>query len=267
MPAGACSVDCAPSAQSTYFHGTSPAAAVAIAVDGFRLLGLDLRNYGNGAIGAGIYLAGDPSTAAHYAHDGHVVLGCDLVAGHRVLRLDGSYDHRVIRSLRREFGHEVLRADFDRALPPNKHLERRELIHLLNYLWTRNEYGGTLGLFADDLTRTARRTLQRHHYSGFGDPEGVGVVIVNPSAVSLRRVFVYNAAGCTLAPIRPHELARLAAGSLVALAPPTAELDTESRAIAITAAATKRLQLCLRQFCVHYDIVIEADIASALESP
>ena len=279
MPAGPCSVECTPSEQSAYFHGTSPSAAVAIAVDGFRLLELDLRNYGNGAIGAGIYLASEPSVAAEYAHDGHVILGCDLAAGHRVLRLDGSYDHRVIRSLRREFGHDVLRADFDRAIPANKHLERRELIHLLNYLWTRNEYGGILGLFADDLTRTARRTLQRHHYSGFGDPEGVGVVIVNPSAVSLRNVFVYGEAGSTLAPIRPHELARLAARRLIAehayttltsrtfqpdSGRPSAEAATQR--LQTAAAATRRLQLCLRQFCIRHDIVIDANIANALDS-
>lgn len=264
MPAGLRSVECAPSEQSTYFHGTSPAAAVAIAVDGFRLLGPDLRNYGNGAIGAGIYLAGEPRAAVEYARDGHVVLGCDLAAGHRVLRLDGSYDHRVIRSLRKEFGHDLLRADFDRAIPANKHLERRELIHLLNYLWTRNEYGGILGLFADDLTRTARRTLQRHHYSGFGDPAGVGMVIVNPSTVRLRNVFVYDEAGGTLAPIRLHELARLAARSLVALARP-AELDAEARSKETAKAATQRLQLCLRLFCQRHDIV-DADIADALDS-
>ena len=288
MPAGLCSVERTPPERSTYFHGTSPAAAVAIAVDGFRLLELDLRNYGNGAIGAGIYLAGEPRAAVEYARDGHVVLGCDLAAGHRVLRLDGSYDHRVIRSLRKEFGHDLLRADFDRAIPANKHLERRELIHLLNYLWTRNEYGGILGLFADDLTRTARRTLQRHRYSGFGDPEGIGVVIVNPSAVCLRNVFVYDEAGSTLATIHPRDLARLAARRLIAehacairrststtltgrtFQPdprrPPAEIDAQARATETVEAATHRLQLCLRQFCACHHIVVDADIANALDS-
>ena len=135
----------------------------------------------------------------------------------------------------------MLRADFDRAIPAGKHLERRELIHLLNDLWTRNEYGGILGLFADDLTRTARRTLWRHHYSGFGDPGGVGMVIVNPSALRLRTVFVYDEDGGALAPIRPHALARLAARSLITLARPSAERDAEARPTGTAAAATQRL--------------------------
>lgn len=245
------------------FHGTSPLAAVGISIDGFRLLDIDLRHYADGAIGPGIYLASTVESAVSYAGNAHLVLQVETAPGTRILRLDGTYDARAIRSLRREFGVGVLDADFARAVPCNKHFERRELTHLLNYLWSRNEYGGKLGLWAADLTRDARRFLRQCRYDGFGEPgpSGVGIVIFNPSLVALRDVLVIGPDG-SCASSDPHKLAMLAALQFVEA---VADADNFRRYVAARQLEIDRLRCCLRRFCDENAVTLDVDAVAALE--
>ncbi len=259
-----------------YFHGTSPLAAVSIATDGFRLIDVDFRNYGDGAIGPGIYLGTGVWMAVQFATQHHVVLLVDLAPGVRVLRLDGTFDDRVIGSLRREFGVDILEANFARAIPANKRLEHRELIHLLNYLWTRNEYGGKLGLWAADLTRDTRRFLKRYHYDGFGDPRphGVGTVIFNPSLLSLRSIVIADATGEHHVPADPAELAGWAGRQLITTrdragrrwGPSTADRHAERRYIEARRLEMARLCACLRRFCTERSVPIDSETESALDA-
>ncbi len=88
------------------FHGTSALAAVCISVDGFRLLNNILRRFGNGSLGNGIYVTASLEQAAWYSRG--YIFEVRLAPGTRILWLDGHYDPRVIDSLRREFGKELL---------------------------------------------------------------------------------------------------------------------------------------------------------------
>lgn len=259
----------------TLFHGTTPLAAVGISVDKFRVIDVELRPYTDGAIGPGLYLASTVESAAFYAGNEHLVLKVETAPGIRILPLDGIYDAQVIRSLRREFGVDVLEADFARAIPLNKHFERRELSHLLNYLWSRNEYGGKLGLWAADLTRDARRFLKRYRYDGFGDPNssGIGIVIFNPSLLAMCEVLVVGPDGQSCASAGPQKLAELAAHQLIeaiadadSVRPSSVADNGKERRYVASRIEIERLRRCLRRFCDENAITLDVGTGAALEA-
>lgn len=194
-----------------FLHGTSALAAACVAVEGFRLLTTEQRIWQDGCLGGGIYVTRALATAMAFAgaasgREGpDYVLRVRLAPGIRLLRLTGRYDARVIDALRREFGHEVLCVRFPQALPRNKHLRARELIELLNYLWSRRE------LLDSDTDsrhlRGVRRYLTRLRYDGFGCPDSdIGMVVFNPSALELVRIEACDPVRRTLSAATPQQL-------------------------------------------------------------
>ncbi|MDX1945775.1 MAG: hypothetical protein SFU86_10295 [Pirellulaceae bacterium] len=176
------------SSNTWFFHGTTALAASCIAVDGFRLLDEGLRHWGEGGLGSGIYLTRAPTTAGFFSGDPGFALRVRLAAGTRMLRLTGEFDQRVIDSLRREFGAEILAADFDKAIPRNKRLRPGELIHLFNYLWSKD----LVRVFSDEH-RAMRRYLAASQYHGLGESAtDTGIVIFNPSRLVLDSIWVWS---------------------------------------------------------------------------
>lgn len=167
-----------------FLHGTTALAAVQIAVEGFRLLPVGLRFWGRGALGPGIYLTRSLPWAAEFMRDfgetgGGAVLRVALAPGTRVLWAAPEHDPRVIDSLRREFGAGILKPDFPKAIPRNKHLRTRELIHLFSYLVKRAADGPFLCSFQ---VTGLRDVLRRAGYAGFGVLDGdLGLVVFDPA--------------------------------------------------------------------------------------
>lgn len=186
------------SGPQVFYHGTSALAAMCISVDGFRLLSEQLRQWGEGALGNGIYVTAALETANYFASASSLnhhkyILRVRLAPGTRILRLDGNYDQNVINYLVREFGRELLGPKFDRAIPANKHLRRVELINLANYLWQRGQADKPRGIGAWaglESLGPLRRTLIHNKYDGLGCTESdIGVAVFNPSRLLAEGVY------------------------------------------------------------------------------
>ncbi|MCW3054205.1 MAG: hypothetical protein JWN14_3375 [Chthonomonadales bacterium] len=273
---------------TTYYHGTRALAAVCISIDGFRLLPTNLRIYGYGAIGNGIYVTTLLETAAYFAYE--YMVKVRMAPGTRILRLDGQYDRSVIQYLGREFGKELFSPHFDRAIPKNKHLTRTELIHLANYFWEKGR--GFAAWHGPEEQGPMRRYLMKHQYDGVGCTESdMGVVVFNPSQLLIEGVFqvppstrgvaASYLADC-LTEVDPTRLAMEAAARLCAAikdaADTRATLDRgspgEDRSyvqynrdtLAGYLHELPRWQNCLRAFCKRHHLPLtQGAIASALE--
>jgi hypothetical protein len=274
-----------------FLHGTSPLAAVCILIDGFRLLPIVLRPWYLGLLGHGVYITASLWQAAWFSRG--YIFRVHLAPGTRILRLDGQYDPRVIDSLRREFGKDVLGAAFDKAIPSNKHLRRVEVINLLNYHWAHYDLDAKqrvqplvaeFGMF--------RRYLTRCHYAGLGCLESdAGVVVFNPSrllADSLLELSDWDAihwSKALEATIRQRlseadftRLALAAAQELVGavqrislarqrVAKPEHEelVDVDRDELRALVAEVPRWQVCLRRFCERHGIAAKERVrATAL---
>ena len=118
-----------------YFHGTWAGYVYSIMTRGF-----ELGHEGSGNLrGRGVYIAQKVGSAALWTCSESIIIRCRLQPGTRILWMDGEYDQRVINSLRREFGEELLELGphFHKAIPHNKQLTRQELFHLTNYILMR----------------------------------------------------------------------------------------------------------------------------------
>jgi len=273
---------------TTYYHGTRALAAVCISVDGFRLLPTNLRHWGYGAIGNGIYVTTLLDTAAYFAYD--YVLKVRMAPGTRILRLDGQYDRSVIQYLGREFGKELFTPNFDRAIPKNKHLTRTELICLANYFWEKGR--GFAAWNGPEEQGPMRRYLMKHQYDGVGCTESdMGVVVFNPSQLLIEGVFQLPSSTSGVAEsystkcltaIDPMRLAMAAAESLCTSIKDAASLrETLDRGspdqdrsevqynrdmLAGYLHELPRWQNCLRAFCkCHHLPITQRAIASALK--
>ena len=130
---------------SDYFHGTWEGNVYSIMTRGF-----ELGHWGHGSNrGRGTYIAQNLESAANWTWGSGVIIRCRLQPGTHILWMDGNYDQRVINSLRREFGNELLELgpQFHKAIPHNKQLTRQELIHLTNYILMHPRRMGGWGAF------------------------------------------------------------------------------------------------------------------------
>ncbi|MCA8942127.1 MAG: hypothetical protein KDB80_06155 [Planctomycetes bacterium] len=194
-----------------FLHGTSSLAAIGIWLDGFRLMPVHTRFWGRGALGHGIYLTRSLEWAIEFTRDfantgSGVVVRVELGPGSRLLWLDGNFDPNTIESLRREFGAEVLRPDFHKAIPANKHLRTRELIDLLNYLHARKSGAGFLWKVGWAGVSGVRSQLRRAKYSGFGcATDDLGIVAFDPANLVARSFERVTSSGA-LEPAQPEWL-------------------------------------------------------------
>jgi hypothetical protein len=170
-----------------YYHGTSCCKALQIFFEGFRLK-KDCSNWGSrGTYKQAIYLTKSLYTATLF---GGVIFKCRMVDGASVLRIDKHYDPKVIDSLRREFGKDILTKDLSKVIPSNKHLTRKELINLLNYRYVQWD---TLSDWESSIS-SIRQHLRFHKYDAIGDTVSlVGLAVFNPSFVKPIQVYTgYN---------------------------------------------------------------------------
>jgi len=168
----------------TFFLGTPAASAICISQEGFRILDEDVRSWGVGYLGNGIYVTRNLKEALYFAAvqspDHDYVLKVEFTRGTRIARLEDASDPGLLDSLRREFGKEILSSEFAKAVPHNKHLKPRELFALMGY------FAESPRLF-DQAQRNIRRWLRRLSYHGYGNPfNDLGTVLFDPSRLELR---------------------------------------------------------------------------------
>ena len=177
-----------------YFHGTWAGYAYSIMSRGFELGRL---RYGH-ARGRGVYIAQKLASAALWTWD-DIIIRCRLQPGTRILWLDGTFDQRVIDSLRREFGQELLDLGphFHKAMPRNKQLTRQELFHLTNFVLMHPQrfrgpltFKGKNARYYRTWLRLSRlhEQIKRHGYDALGDRsfaywDSDEVVVFNPARV------------------------------------------------------------------------------------
>lgn len=183
-----------------FFHGCRSTEDVAsISSKGFRgdVVDQDGRWERDGNLGKGIYLTCDWRTAVWF---GHILLQATLTKGTRILDASLPADPRVIQSLKREFGHElVATGDMRKVLPNNKHLKLNELIELTRYfyhrVWDRDWTSEKSWKFSQSDKRELRALehcvscLKRYGFHGYGHPQDDnGIVMFAPDRIKLTKV-------------------------------------------------------------------------------
>lgn len=183
-----------------FFHGTESAADVAsIARHGFKreYIDQDGRWFRDGNLGIGTYLSCNWRTALWF---GGKLIQATVLPGTRILDASDSPNQKVLSSLRREFGHELLTAiDPRKVLPRNKSLTLEEFATLL-----RHHYHQTFSRTAQDSWqyRFSQPALQhgralhryaallpRYQYHGYGHPaDDNGILIFQPERIRFERV-------------------------------------------------------------------------------
>ena len=169
-------------ATNCFYHGTDEQYAWSIMTRGFSLQN---ERWGRGW-GNGVYLSGTDSFASTW---GQIIIRCQLQAGTRLLWHE-EHDRKVIDSLRREFGKDIVSPEFWKVLPLNKRFTRNEVIHLWHYLVTRH-YESPRRFRAGRFERLQKNyariygQLRRHGYDGVGfrGSDWPEVLVFNPARV------------------------------------------------------------------------------------
>ena len=175
-------------ADNEYYHGTSDYKAIQILYEGFRLK-KRYCNWGkDGTFKQGIYLTKLIDVAEMFAY-GDVVFKCKLLDKASVLRIDEKYDKKIIDSLKREFGKEILTSDISKAIPANKHLTKKELINLLNYRFHKQTWSQKGMLKWNEILPSIRHQLKLHKYDAIGNVENeAGIAVFNPAFVKFLKM-------------------------------------------------------------------------------
>ena len=180
-----------------YYHGTWAGYGHAIMTRGFEL---GHKGRGN-LLGRGVYIAQTLAAAALWTPSDFIIT-CTLKPSTRILWIEESYDHRIIRYLKREFGRQLteLGPHFYRAIPHNKQLTNSELIHLCSYILHRARRGrwkhilrarkGKKAAYFNSWLRLSRlhKQLKQRGYDAVGDRSFASwdsdeIVVFNPAHV------------------------------------------------------------------------------------
>lgn len=185
------------------FHGTSRRNARKILQDGFRdwswtaetpLLKHkaargDLRWFHNGSYGRGTYVSCNWRSALHF---GPVLFRVELQQGTRILRLDLPPEGKVLDSLVREFGREILTKSPWKVMPRNKRLTLDEAVQLARHHvshWEGESWGDPRGALHEALMLDLRKILVRYGIQGWGEPSDLGgIVIFSSDRLKIREV-------------------------------------------------------------------------------
>lgn len=179
-----------------YYHGTWSGYGASIMRRGF-----ELGHPGSGhLLGRGVYIARQLASAALW--EAGLIIIVRLQPGTRILWIEDEYDQRVINSLRREFGQELLDLGphFERAIPHNKQLRQRELIELCNYVLAEARRGrwrsalrgkkGRRVRYRETWQRLSRLHghVKRYGYDAIGDRSNIAwdsdeILVFNPARV------------------------------------------------------------------------------------
>ncbi len=175
-----------------FFHGTSRRSARKILQEGFRDWSWTAKNpklrhllergitrwIHTGQYGRGSYITRNWRSGLFF---GPVLLRVEVQPGTRILRMDVPPKKKVIDSLRREFGREILTNAPWKVLPHNKHLTLTEAIELARYHeahkvgfpWLR-----TNGYRHEERMFDMRKILVRYGIQGWGEPGDTGGIVI-----------------------------------------------------------------------------------------
>ena len=170
-------------AENEYYHGTAHYNALQILYEGFRLRKRSCKYGASGTFKQGLYLTKSLSMAGLFGYG--YVFKCRLAKGASVLWLDRNYDQKVIQYLKREFSKSILTEPISKVMPRNKKLTKTELIHLLNYRFSKARYWSKKHYrhWPANIS-SLREQLVSHRYDGVGETKSMeGLAIFNPSFV------------------------------------------------------------------------------------
>lgn len=151
----------------------------------------------DGNLGKGVYLSCDWRTALWF---GSILLEATLTKGTKILDASPHADPRVLASLKREFGQELLTTgDIHKILPKNKQLKLSELVeltrHFYHRVWDRDWKLEKSWSFSPRDAQARRALdysvslLKRYGFHGYGHPQDDnGIVIFAPDRIKLVRV-------------------------------------------------------------------------------
>ena len=177
---------------SVFFHGTSKRNARKILREGLRdwswtaetpLLkykakeGIDRWIHG-GSFGRGTYVTRNWRSALHF---GPVLFRVELQPGTRILRLDLPPDSKVLDSLKREFGREILTKSPWKVMPRSKRLTLEEAIQLARHhiaCWEGASWFDPRGESHERLMLDLRKILVRYGIQGWGEPTDIGGIVI-----------------------------------------------------------------------------------------
>ncbi|RPH50020.1 MAG: hypothetical protein EHM85_11910 [Desulfobacteraceae bacterium] len=183
-----------------FYHGTTFKAAESIAQRGFCVWFKDDemgRYAGGGNLGIGLYITCNWKIALLF---GSTLLRVAIHPGTRLLNSALPPDGKIIDSLQREFGREILRKSPRKVLPKNKKLQLQELISLFRYhyyhIW--EKYSGRdrnaycrWKRHLDNLRvfRSFRSMLIQYGFHGYGNPgDDNGIVIFAEDRLVLKEI-------------------------------------------------------------------------------
>jgi hypothetical protein len=175
-----------------FFHGTSKRNARRILREGLRdwswtaetpmikhlsKRGIDRLMHG-GSYGCGTYVTCNWRSALFF---GPVLFRLELQPGTRLVRIDLPPDGKVLDSLKREFGKEILARSPWKVMPSNKRLTLDEAIQLARHHVTRYQGGGWSDPRAqkhEKLMFDMRNILVRYGIQGWGEPSDIGGIVI-----------------------------------------------------------------------------------------
>lgn len=175
-----------------FYHGTSKRAARKILAHGLQdyswtaetpLLkykakqGITRWMHG-GSYGRGSYITCNWRTALYF---GPVLFRVELQPGSRIVRLSVPPDPTVLDTLKREFGHEILKTAPRKVMPANKRLTLEQAIQLARYHCAIYESGGWSSAKGDRHERLMfdlRNILVRYGIHGWGEPTDLGGIVI-----------------------------------------------------------------------------------------
>ena len=139
------------------------------------------RGWGNG-----VYLSGTDDFASTW---GRIIIRCQLQVGTRMLWHE-DYDRKVIESLRKEFGKDIVSPTFWKILPRNKQFTRNEVIQFWHYLVERF-YESPRRFRAGGFERLQKNysriyeQLRQHGFDGVGfrETDWPEMLVFNPARV------------------------------------------------------------------------------------
>ena len=188
-----------------FFHGTSRRAARKILKEGFKDWSWTAKNPNlshlakqgivrwihNGPYGRGTYITRNWRVSLFF---GPVLFRVSLRPGTRILRLDVPPDTKVLVSLRREFGKEILTQPPWKVLPRNKHLTLNEAIalaryHVKEWLNSKRFPSTKRTQMHEQGMRDLRKILVRYGIQGWGEPSDLsGIVIFATDRIQVSEV-------------------------------------------------------------------------------
>ena len=187
---------------NVYLHGTSAISSICIWQEGFRVLDEKLRRWKKGCLGEGIYVTKNLNQASLFgymhASDTPYFLDVELTAGTKIARIEEEPDKKMIDSLRREFGNQILTKQFSKAIPKNKHLKPMELFALISH-FEKNQL-----FVSDGVEKQVKRWMIRLGYHGYGHlSNDLGVVLFDPARLQLNDIKdEQTAKSCLVEPMR-----------------------------------------------------------------